>query len=622
MATLSDALNLYTQFRNQYLGVGIDNDGFPVGQPYQCVDAAFRWMAFCGLANELTPGDAANVWPADGAQSFDNTQDFVPQVGDLFICGPTWGGGSGHIGICGPGCTVDVMVGVEQNNPYPYLSEFSRDYSGVVRFIRLSSFVGIGGAADAAPVLAGNQRLTCPQGANARREPTSESELVDSYNPGVVLNFDGYRSDGEGVGGSRVWLRGAFSGVWVHSSAVTDPGIHDLIDLTPAAPPASDPRTRTTVAVGGNARLRPDSSSELMQALGGGLDVAVDGWAHGESVGGSDVWLHTARSGWWMHSTCFTAGDTAGLPETVIVAPPAPVYSTRPAGAKAWLADVSAVQTPDVMPALRTAGVDGVIIRAGAQGKGYGGRDHLEDSRLREHLAAAQSAGLRVLACYWEGYAVDDPGDEAREAALVLADIDLPVIPLVEDLAGAQASAWLQLWVAAFGRAHHMIYGNAGNLPTGPYASGAMVWQAGYGPEPGSLGDLHQYTDAGRVQGYAGPVDLSCSMTHTVDDLFPAAPQPEQPPTDPKEPPVPDTPTTPTEPTTPVDVPRVTPDTTNAGGVIGPQVRAAAYVLGIAVFALLATLGVMRADVIAASSSVLAALISLLAVINVPRRQK
>lgn len=56
-------------------------------------------------------------------------------------------------------------------------------------------------------------------------------------------------------------------------------------------------------------------------------------------------------------------------------------------------------------------------------------------------------------------------------------------------------------------------------LPSGSYSQGMRRWVANYGATPGSLGDLHQYTETGRVAGYDGDVDLSCSMTCTVDEF-------------------------------------------------------------------------------------------------------
>ncbi len=74
-----------------------------------------------------------------------------------------------------------------------------------------------------AGVLASTQTRTAKAFVNARRMPTTRSELSPalSLRSGTVGTFDGF-THGESVEGNDVWFLGHFSGFWFWSGAFTD----------------------------------------------------------------------------------------------------------------------------------------------------------------------------------------------------------------------------------------------------------------------------------------------------------------------------------------------------------------------------------------------------------------
>jgi hypothetical protein len=85
--------------------------------------------------------------------------------------------------------------------------------------------------------IAPNQRITGGDGAILRDAPDKNGKVLGTFLPDRVLDFKGYV---HGVApypnSTDVWLVGAISGGYVWSGGVTDPGLHDLPDLTVTAP--------------------------------------------------------------------------------------------------------------------------------------------------------------------------------------------------------------------------------------------------------------------------------------------------------------------------------------------------------------------------------------------------
>lgn len=184
----------------------------------------------------------------------------------------------------------------------------------------------------------------------------------------------------------------------------------------------------------------------------------------------------------------------------------------------ALAADISVHQGHIDWPALKTAGLYGVILRAG-----YGRLTSQKDKNFEENYAGAASIGLPAGA-YWYSYAATpaDAEAEARACLEVLAGREL-ALPLYFDqeegsipAAGRTACA---LAFLGYLRAHS-------GYKTGYYSYTAWfagvdldairaacdsIWLADYRANYDTTipRDIHQYTSSGSLPGIGGRVDLN-----------------------------------------------------------------------------------------------------------------
>ena len=184
----------------------------------------------------------------------------------------------------------------------------------------------------------------------------------------------------------------------------------------------------------------------------------------------------------------------------------------------ALAADISAHQGRVDWPALKTAGLYALILRAG-----YGRQASQKDKYFEENYAGAGSVGLPVGA-YWFSYAKDpaDAENEARACLEVLAGREL-ALPLYFDqeensIPAANRTA-CALAFLNYIRAHS-------SYRTGYYSYTAWfagvdlaairaacdsIWLADYRANYDKTipRDIHQYTSSGSLPGISGRVDLN-----------------------------------------------------------------------------------------------------------------
>lgn len=184
----------------------------------------------------------------------------------------------------------------------------------------------------------------------------------------------------------------------------------------------------------------------------------------------------------------------------------------------ALAADISAHQGRVDWPALKTAGLYALILRAG-----YGREVSQKDKYFEENYAGAGSVGLPVGA-YWFSYAKDpaDAEKEARACLEVLAGREL-ALPLYFDqeensIPAANRTA-CALAFLNYIRAHS-------SYRTGYYSYTAWfagvdlaairaacdsIWLADYRADYDKTipRDIHQYTSSGSLPGISGRVDLN-----------------------------------------------------------------------------------------------------------------
>ena len=189
--------------------------------------------------------------------------------------------------------------------------------------------------------------------------------------------------------------------------------------------------------------------------------------------------------------------------------------------------DVSSHQGEIDWAAVRAAGIDFVMIRAGFRGYGESGSLN-EDGMFRTNLAGARKAGLAAGA-YFFSQAINEE-EAALEADFVLGildgeELDLPLVFDTEHIRGDEArtdSVRLSQFTKnalAFCRKVEeagyapMIYTNLlweALVYDMEALSEYPVWYAGYDPVPVTpyRFDLWQYSESGTVPGIEGPVDL------------------------------------------------------------------------------------------------------------------
>ena len=184
----------------------------------------------------------------------------------------------------------------------------------------------------------------------------------------------------------------------------------------------------------------------------------------------------------------------------------------------ALAADISAHQGRVDWPALKTAGLYALILRAG-----YGREVSQKDKYFEENYAGAGSVGLPVGA-YWFSYAKDpaDAEKEARACLEVLAGREL-ALPLYFDqeensIPAANRTA-CALAFLNYIRAHSLYRTGyysytawfAGVDLAAIRAACDSIWLADYRANYDTAipRDIHQYTSSGSLPGISGRVDLN-----------------------------------------------------------------------------------------------------------------
>lgn len=134
-----------------------DTDGFPSGQPYQCVDLAQVFNTDLVGGPRFT-GNAKDIFGQDGGQydSIGNTPEFVPQSGDIAVFNGNVGGGYGHICICTGEGDRNYFVSLDQNWSQPAATITRHNYNNVIGFMRAKVSVAVTPSADNEGVVQGD----------------------------------------------------------------------------------------------------------------------------------------------------------------------------------------------------------------------------------------------------------------------------------------------------------------------------------------------------------------------------------------------------------------------------------------------------------------------------------
>lgn len=106
----------------------------------------------------------------------------------------------------------------------------------------------------------------------------------------------------------RYWANGTFTTVNPEAK------IAAWIAYNPTPPKPGRAQRKTVSTSNVNGRTAPSTSAKVAQTLKPNTVGTFDGWRHGESVDGNDIWFRGAFSHNWFWSGGFTNHSTTGLP--------------------------------------------------------------------------------------------------------------------------------------------------------------------------------------------------------------------------------------------------------------------------------------------------------------------
>lgn len=180
-----------------------------------------------------------------------------------------------------------------------------------------------------APVqLGAGQRRVAVDGLAYRREATANSDELDRFPKGTVVDVNAWKH-GQDVEGDDRWARGAHTGGWLAVKFLEPSNVDGLQDVNPAAPspaPAGSAQRKVLGSSSVNGRNRPTTDgSTVNQSLAAGTLADFKGFVNGQVVEGNGVWFVGLYSGDYFWSGGFEGGaNTAGLPNLDGGSTPAP----------------------------------------------------------------------------------------------------------------------------------------------------------------------------------------------------------------------------------------------------------------------------------------------------------
>lgn len=318
------------QWKNSVLGQTIDLDN----QSFDCVDVSKHWVEYLsgvGWIKSAGWGNAKDIYDNWSTTYLEKVPaGSAPQLGDIAVMNGTVGGGYGHTGV------VIAINGnnitIAQQNTFTQQAVYTGVWSGYGSYIRyLRPKVAF--SVTEAPAVAPDERVPA-YAAKYRTQARSDAPLMktDTIPDGLMTAGDTYKFKGyvigENVDGNDKWLVGFYSGGYVWSGAMTDIGLHDLYDITPATLKGNERQVGTDVMnVRRDPELMPDN---VITQLDPGVVVAMEGWKVGAAVDGNSVWFKIAGSG-YVWSGGFADSGTHDLPDlTSTPTAPTPIEYPKP----------------------------------------------------------------------------------------------------------------------------------------------------------------------------------------------------------------------------------------------------------------------------------------------------
>lgn len=143
--------------------------------------------------------------------------------------------------------------------------------------------------------------------------------------PGTVANFVGWQT-GDTVDGNSVWFKGTSGDYFWSGSFQGGADTSGLANLNPIAPNQRTAKNDSTPRTGPGRQY-----AAVGDAYKAGTVGTFDGWMHGESVEGQDIWIRGALTGSWFWITPWL--DARGVEGLTDLNPPKPTpKNTRTVG--------------------------------------------------------------------------------------------------------------------------------------------------------------------------------------------------------------------------------------------------------------------------------------------------
>lgn len=247
-----------------------------------------------------------------------------------------------------------------------------------------------------------------------------------------------------------------------------------------------------------------------------GTVLTFKGYAHGQAVNGSDIWLIGISGTKYIHISNFDDTDLHDLPDLTPKQEPTVDYSKL-------VLDVSAFQKDDIVNCFSK--FLGVIIRVGHVGESYGGGETKTDPKYKMFAEAARRED-KLLGLYWlpRISTDEDAKKEAKRFANAIEKVgnvngEILFVDLEPDFEGTLNQ--LQIFRNEVLKATDKsvcIY--AGEAIAKKLGLETVTWYPNYSTTNGYLRNavLHQYTSTGNVPGYTGNLDFS-TTNRTLKEL-------------------------------------------------------------------------------------------------------
>jgi GH25 family lysozyme M1 (1,4-beta-N-acetylmuramidase) len=379
-------------------------------------------------------------------------------------------------------------------------------------------------------VLRPDQRKCGPDNVNQRSEPNTSAPVVRVIAANTLEEFTGFVY-GENFAGINVWYKDANGYAW--AGGFTDSSTNGLPDVTPKVVAVNERIVGTSQV---NQRKLPNTSSDIVRVIDAGTKEVFTHYTIGQKIEEIDLWYKDADGYVWAGG--FTEQKTDGLERfdmPIVPEPEKPVDPVKP-DEPVDIIGLSGIDISNHQKGIDLLNIeaDFFIIKS-SEGIGW------TDPEFAVNVQKVRDTGMLVGFYH---FARPVPDNTAKAEAESFLKIIKPYVQVGDLLVldweaeNQQNTAWAEEWldiVAKATNSNPLIYMNlscANQYNWTSVKSKYKLWLAqypttakqGYGPAiaehgkvPGWSVAMWQYTSAGRLDNWAGDLDLNVFYGTPVD---------------------------------------------------------------------------------------------------------